>query len=66
MRLIGIALVAASAILAAAEDGQETIFNGVKVPPFMQLSQSNWETEIKKSKWTMVKHFRYASNLRRP
>lgn len=51
-------LLAASAVLTAAEDATETIFNGVKVPPFMQLGQANWQSELAKSKFLMVKHFR--------
>lgn len=36
-----------------------TTFNGKSVPPFKELTPSNWEEETKKNKFWMVKHYRY-------
>lgn len=38
---------------------QSTIFNNQTVPPLVELTPSNWADEVKKSKWLLVKHFRY-------
>lgn len=36
---------------------ENTYFNGKKVPPMLELTPANWATEVKKSKYLMVKHF---------
>lgn len=38
---------------------QDTVFKGVTVPPMLELTPKNWATESKKSRWLMVKHYRY-------
>ena len=36
-------------------------FNGKKVPPMTILTPDNWKEELGKSKYTMVKGYRYAA-----
>jgi protein disulfide-isomerase len=36
----------------------DTLFNGKKVPPMLELTPDNWEKEHKASKYLMVKHYR--------
>ncbi|KAF4993570.1 hypothetical protein FDECE_13366 [Fusarium decemcellulare] len=62
MRLSPLALLAGLPAFAWAEDSinpvtEPTTFNGIKVPPFLELSPANLEEELKKSKFLMVKHF---------
>ncbi|KAK4192731.1 thioredoxin-like protein [Podospora australis] len=59
--LLGAAALVSAA--SAADDADEditrenTYFNGKKVPPILELTPLNWKTEVKKSKFLMVKHF---------
>ncbi|PHH83723.1 hypothetical protein CDD83_2933 [Cordyceps sp. RAO-2017] len=66
MRLNLLALVVALAARAWAESDEEeerepepqpTIFNSVTVPPPFELTPTNWEHEVKKTKWLIVKHY---------
>ncbi|KAF4979873.1 hypothetical protein FZEAL_4007 [Fusarium zealandicum] len=36
-----------------------TTFNGIEVPPFLELTPTTFDAELKKTKFMMVKHFRY-------
>lgn len=59
MKLLQLALFAASAIGVAAEAASEpTTFGGVSVPPMSEFSPSTWETDVNKTKFTVVKHYR--------
>lgn len=40
-----------------------TQFDGKSVPPLLELTPDNYDTEIKKSKYLMVKHYRCALEL---
>ncbi|KAM5378693.1 hypothetical protein ACJZ2D_004329 [Fusarium nematophilum] len=65
MRLSPLALLVGLSGFAVAElsdDGvnpvlEDTVFNGVTVPPLLELTPSNLEAELKKGKFLMVKHF---------
>jgi protein disulfide-isomerase len=35
-----------------------TVFNGVTVPPMLELDPSNYKDEIAKSKYLVIKHYR--------
>lgn len=59
MRPLHFALVASSALVAWAEKATETLFDGVSVPEFIELTPTTWDDEMKKSKFIMVKHFRF-------
>lgn len=37
---------------------ETTTFDDIKVPPMLELTPDNFETEIKKSKYMLVKHYR--------
>lgn len=37
-----------------------TVFNDIKVPPLMELTPSNFDEEINKTKFMLVKHYRYS------
>jgi protein disulfide-isomerase len=39
---------------------ENTYFDGVMVPPTLDLTPDTFEKEIKRSRWMVVKHFRYA------
>lgn len=58
--LFGAAALTAAASASADEnpDRENTYFNQKKVPPMLELTESNWDEEIKASKWLMVKHYR--------
>lgn len=63
MRLLQLALFAVSAVVAVAEEDdtpKPTKFNGVTVPPLMELTPSNWAEQVNKTQFLMVKHYRYA------
>lgn len=51
---------------AAAADDEDskapanTYFDSVAVPPLIDLTPDNWEKEVGKSKWLLVKHYRYS------
>ncbi|KAH8911488.1 thioredoxin [Coniochaeta sp. PMI_546] len=57
--LFGAAALTAAASASADEnpDRENTYFNQKKVPPMLELTESNWDEEIKASKWLMVKHY---------
>ncbi|KAM0667417.1 hypothetical protein ACQRIT_003545 [Beauveria bassiana] len=58
MKLLQIALFAATAISVAAETKSEpTKFGGISVPPLPEFSPSTWETDVNKTKFTVVKHY---------
>jgi protein disulfide-isomerase len=62
MRPSVFALLGAAALAQAATTKKKqvlpTVFNGVTVPPMIELTPTNWETEIAKSRWLMIKHYR--------
>lgn len=37
---------------------ETTIFDGKQVPPMLELTPANYNTEIKKTKYMVVKHYR--------
>lgn len=37
---------------------ETTTFDGKLVPPILELTPSNWDTEIRKSRYMLVKHYR--------
>ncbi|OAA61437.1 Thioredoxin-like fold protein [Cordyceps fumosorosea ARSEF 2679] len=58
MRLLQLALFAASAIGAATETKNEpTTFEGVSVPPLPEFAPATWGTDVNKTKFTVVKHY---------
>lgn len=64
MRFSPLAVLAGLTAFAYAEEETNpvtdpTTFNGVSVPPLLELSPTTWEEELKKNKFLMVKHFRY-------
>jgi protein disulfide-isomerase len=64
MRFSPLAILAGLSAVALAEEEKNpvtdpTTFNGKAVPPFKELTPSNWEEETKKNKFWMVKHYRY-------
>lgn len=75
MRLSSLAwglLLGAAARVAAQDDDYDdeipedksletTTFDGIKVPPMLELTPDNFESEIKKSKYMLVKHYRCVS-----
>lgn len=68
MRLSPLALLAGIPVLSRAQSldpdainsKKATTFNGVTVPPLLEITPSNFEEELKKTKLLMVKHYRYA------
>lgn len=38
---------------------ETTIFDGKQVPPMLVLTPANYDTEIKRTKYMVVKHYRY-------
>ncbi len=59
MRLLQFALFAASAIGVVAESkGEPTTFGGVSVPPLPEFAPATWGTDVNKTKFTVVKHYR--------
>ena len=63
MRLLQLALLAVSTVVAAAEEEETkpTTFDGVTVPPLMDLTPSNWAEEVNKTQFLVVKHYRSVS-----
>jgi protein disulfide-isomerase len=54
-------LVGASALVAAGDEkkkGGPTTFNGITVPPLLELTPQNFDEEIVKTKWMFVKQHR--------
>ena len=58
--LFGAATMAAAVVAAddANPDKENTYFNGKKVPPMLELTESNFDKEVNASKWLMVKYYR--------
>lgn len=42
----------------AVNSPKSTVFNGITVPPLLELTPANFEEEIKKTKFLMIKHYR--------
>jgi protein disulfide-isomerase len=55
--LLGVATLAQSAATKKKKVVQPTVFNGIQVPPLLELTPTNWEEEYKKTKWLMIKHY---------
>jgi protein disulfide-isomerase len=66
MRLISLALLLGTAALSGAQSLKEdknpkkenTYFNNIMVPPLLELTPSNWDEEMKLTKFLLVKHYR--------
>jgi protein disulfide-isomerase len=65
MRFLNLSLLFGAAALVAADSfyddeapREATVFNGVTVPPMLELTPANWEEEHKVSKYLLVKHYR--------
>jgi protein disulfide-isomerase len=56
--LFGAVTLAAAASTDESPEQENTYFNAKKVPPMLELTESNWEQEINASKWLLVKHYR--------
>ncbi|KAF4126768.1 protein disulfide-isomerase [Geosmithia morbida] len=64
MRLLPFTFLAGAAALVGAKSAEKddaseksTVFNGVSVPPLMELSPATFPTELKKHKYLVVKHY---------
>jgi protein disulfide-isomerase len=57
--LAGAASLLATPALAKPKVPKPTVFNGITVQPLFELTPANYEEEIKKTKYTLVKHYRY-------
>lgn len=74
MRLSVLALLASALALARAGSLDEfdtdesapksTTFNSQTVPPLLDLTPQNWKDEVNKTKWLMVKFYRYTDMMR--
>lgn len=70
MRLSPFAFLAGAAALVRGQSLDEnyvttkkpTVFNDVTVPPLLELTPLNFEEEVTKTKYLMVKHYRYATS----
>ena len=60
--LIGAAALAWTAV-AEEQTKENTYFNGKKVPPLIEFTPDNFETEVKATKYTFIKHYRYGEAL---
>ena len=59
MKFLGLVTLLGVATLATAEETTKpTKFNGVEVPPLLELTPDTYEKEIKAHKFLMVKHYR--------
>lgn len=56
--LAGAATLLAAPALAKPKVAKPTEFNGITVPPLLELNPTNYEEEIKKTKYILVKHYR--------
>lgn len=68
MRLSSLLFLGATALAASTigkkkkgTEKEDTYFNGVKIPPMLQLTPDTFEPEIHRSKFMIIKHFRYPS-----
>lgn len=52
------ALTAAQAIGADKDGADHSVFNGKNVPPVMELTADNFDDEVKKTKFMVVKYYR--------
>ena len=69
MRLSLLSLMAGAAALVRAEPlgdsdtdkdaAKPTTFDNKPVPPLMELTPSTWADEVNKTRWLLVKHFRF-------
>jgi protein disulfide-isomerase len=67
MRLSPFALLTGAVALASAEilseteeiKKEDTVSDGPAVPALLELTPTNWDTELKKTKYIFIKHFRY-------
>ncbi|KAJ3492299.1 hypothetical protein NLG97_g5431 [Lecanicillium saksenae] len=58
MRLLQLAVFAASALgVAAADKSEPTKFGGISVPVLQEFAPTTWEDDLKKAKFTVVKHY---------
>ncbi|PFH62581.1 hypothetical protein XA68_13001 [Ophiocordyceps unilateralis] len=64
MRLLALALALGAAAPTWAQTPEDsdpqpesTTFNSVTVPPLLEITPTNWQDEIKKSRWLVVKHY---------
>lgn len=57
--LAGAATLMPAPALAKPKVIKPTVFNGITVQPLFELTPSNYEEEIKRKKYTLVKHYRY-------
>lgn len=57
--LIGAAAFAWTAVADETQTKENTYFNGKKVPPLIEFTPDNFETEVKATKFTIIKHYRY-------
>lgn len=64
MRVSTLALLLSSAVAGWAQNTETdsknkgTTFNSQPVPPFLELTATTWDDEMKKSKYMVVKHYR--------
>lgn len=61
MRLSSLLSLLGAAVLVTAGDEKEpgpTVFNGISVPPMLELTPKNFNKEIVGTKWMLVKHYR--------
>jgi hypothetical protein len=66
-RLIPLLGVLSTTSLVRAADKEEkkngpTTFNGVEVPPLLELTDKTYEHALKEHKFLMIKHYRYGSS----
>ncbi|KAF7558730.1 hypothetical protein G7046_g5431 [Stylonectria norvegica] len=65
MRLSPLAILAGASALARAQSLSEvtdskipsTTFNSINVPPLLELTPANWESEINQTQWLLIKHY---------
>ncbi|KJZ79936.1 hypothetical protein HIM_00650 [Hirsutella minnesotensis 3608] len=64
MRLQAVALLAGAAVRGWAQETvdsssepQKTTFNGVSVPPLLELTAASWKHEADRTRWLAVKHY---------
>jgi protein disulfide-isomerase len=40
------------------DSSKATVFDGITVPPLLQLTPANFDEEIKKTRYLVIKHYR--------